>query len=154
MERLHFELALTRGNCPLSMLSQVIEPLFTYFFIHCVIIMSAALQSLDLTNLSWFWITSWRNIVCLPSTTERVEMKIHPMELLLIIPGIGRHFRQAVCADVVAFPAWLTSITAQQKGKIKTLYVRQILQPGTRARLSPCTHFVVFLITLSMCCLG
>lgn len=52
MERLHFELALTRGNCPLSMLSQVIEPLFTYFFIHCVIIMSAALQSLDLTNLS------------------------------------------------------------------------------------------------------
>jgi len=48
-------------------------------------------------------------------------MKIHPMELLLIIPDIGQHFRQAVCTDVVTFPAWVRSITAQHKGKIKTI---------------------------------
>jgi len=65
--------------------------------------MSAALQSLDPTDLSRFWITSEKRVVCLPSTTGRVEMKIYPMDLLMATPEIGRQFRQAVCANVAGF---------------------------------------------------
>ena len=53
------------------------------------IVMSAALQSLDPTDLSRFWITSEKRVVCLPSTTGRVEMKIHPMDLLLAVPEMA-----------------------------------------------------------------
>ena len=86
-----------------------------------VIVMSAALQSLDPTDLSRFWITSEKRVVCLPSTTGRVEMKIHPMDLLLAVPDIGLRFRQAVRADVAGFAAWVRSITADVKGKIETI---------------------------------
>lgn len=86
-----------------------------------VIVMSAALQSLDPTDLSRFWITSEKRVVCLPSTTGRVEMKIHPMDLLLAVPDIGRRFRQAVRADVAGFAAWIRSMTAEEKGKIETI---------------------------------
>jgi hypothetical protein len=86
-----------------------------------VIVMSAALQSLNPTDLSRFWITSEKCVVCLPSTTGRGEMKIHPMELLLAVPDIGRRFTQAVRADVVALAAWVRSITVEQKGNIETV---------------------------------
>ena len=85
------------------------------------IVMSAALQSLDPTDLSRFWITSEKRVVCLPSTTGRVEIKVHPMDLLLAVPDIGRRFRQAVRADVAGFAAWIRSVTAEEKGKIETI---------------------------------
>jgi hypothetical protein len=95
-----------------------------------VIVMSAALQSLNPTDLSRFWITSEKRVVCLPSTTGRVEMKIHPMELLLAVPDIGRRFRQAVRADAVAFAAWVRSITVEQKGNVETI----VREAGLTAR--------------------
>ena len=85
------------------------------------IVMSAALQSLDPTDLRRFWITSQKRVVCLPPMTGRVEMKIHPMELLLNVPDIGRSFRQAVRADVAGFAAWIRSMTSEVKGKIETI---------------------------------
>lgn len=85
------------------------------------IVMSAALQSLDPTDLSRFWITSEKRVVCLPPTTGRVEMKIHPMDLLLAVPDIGLRFRQAVRADVAGFAAWIRSVNAAEKGKIETI---------------------------------
>lgn len=85
------------------------------------IVMSAALQSLDPTDLSRFWITSEKRVVCLPPTTGRVEMKIHPMDLLLAVPDIGLRFRQAVRADVAGFAAWIRSMNAAKKGKIETI---------------------------------
>ena len=83
--------------------------------------MSAALQSLDPTDLSPFWITSEKRVSCLPSTTERVEMKIHLMDLLLAVPDIARHFRQAVCSDVAGFTAWTRSMTAEERRKIERI---------------------------------
>ena len=83
--------------------------------------MSAALQSLDPTDLSPFWITSEKRVSCLPSTTGRVEMKIHLMDLLLAVPDIARHFRQAVCADVAGFAAWIRSMTAEERRKIERI---------------------------------
>ena len=68
-----------------------------------VIVMSAALQSLNLTDLSRFWITTEKQVICLPPTTGRVEMKVHPLELLHAVPEIGKRFRQAVCTESVAF---------------------------------------------------
>ena len=50
---------------------------------------SATLQLVDLTNLIGFLNTSWRKVACLPSTTGRVEMKIHPKELFLVIREVG-----------------------------------------------------------------
>lgn len=85
------------------------------------IVMSAALQSLDPTDLSRFWITSEKRVVCLPPTTGRVVMKIHPMDLLLAVPDIGLRFRQAVRADVAGFAAWIRSMNAAEEGKIETI---------------------------------
>ena len=78
------------------------------------IMMSAALQSLNLTDLSRFWITTEKRVICLTPTTGRVEMKIHCLELLHAEPEIGKRFRQAVCTDSVAFAAWIRSITTEK----------------------------------------
>lgn len=85
------------------------------------IVMSAALQSLDPTDLSRFWITSEKRLVCLPSSTGRVEMKIHPLELLQATPENARRYRQAVRTDSVAFAAWVRSVTAEQREKIEAI---------------------------------
>lgn len=85
------------------------------------IVMSAALQSLDPTDLSRFWITSEKRVVCLPSSTGRVEMKIHPLELLQATAENARRFRQAVRTDSVAFAAWVRSVTGEQREKIEAI---------------------------------
>ena len=94
------------------------------------IVMAAALQSLNQTDLSRFMISERNRVVWLPPTTGRVEMIMHPLELLQSIPEVGRSFRAAVRADIAGFAEWVRSITKEKRGAVEAI-VREADLVGT-----------------------
>ena len=79
------------------------------------IVTAAALQSLNQTDLSLFMITERNCVVWLPLMTGRVEMIIHPLELLHSIPEVGRSFRAAVRTNTTGFAEWVRSIAREKR---------------------------------------
>lgn len=82
------------------------------------IVMAAALQSLDLSR---FVVTDDDRVVMLPAMSGRIEMRMHPLELLQRFPEVGRRFREAVRADIAEFAAWVRGMSAEKRKSIETI---------------------------------
>lgn len=82
------------------------------------VFMVAALQALDPNDLSSFAISADHEMVWLPPKTGRLELEMHPLELLQHSPALGRKLRATVRADA-NFDTWVRNVADTKRALIE-----------------------------------